>query len=192
VCNEPEEPNRDLSLELADRAVALDPNDAGGRWVRGLVLGYERRWSESDQEFSAALELDPNQADARAIRADLATLKGDPKTAIEHVERALRLNLHPAGWYYWELGLAQYAARQYDAAIKTLRKEATYRTGSRRVLAASLAQLGLTEEARREAELFMASNPFFSIGRWVKTQPFHDEATRVHIVEGYRKAGLPD
>ncbi len=63
---------------------------------------------------------------------------------------------------------------------------------SRRFLAASLAQLGRMEEARREAEYFMISNPHFTISFWAKTQPGRDQAMLAHFVEGYRKAGLPE
>jgi hypothetical protein len=85
---------------------------------------------------------------------------------------------------YWELGLAYYAARQYESAIKTLRNDATYRTGSRRILAASLAQLGRESEARREGALHMASSRFFTISHWAATQPFRDETTLAHFVDG--------
>jgi hypothetical protein len=76
--------------------------------------------------------------------------------------------------------------------VTTLRHPATYRTVSRRLLAASLAQLGRTEEARQESALFMASNPQFTISTWAETQPFRDEGVRAHFVEGLRKAGLPE
>jgi TolB-like protein/class 3 adenylate cyclase len=188
----PMEPNRRQSIELAERAVALDPNDAGNRWVLGHVLAYEQRWPESDAEYAVALELDPSHADAWALRSEILTFKGQPTAAVEAVQRALRLNPHPAGWYYWALGSAQYGARQFEDAVETLRKEATYRTGSRRILAASLAQLGRMDEARQEAALFMASNPLFTISFWAAVQPFRDEEMRKHFVTGYRKAGLPD
>jgi tetratricopeptide (TPR) repeat protein len=189
---EPMEPNRSRSVALAERAVALDPNDAGCRWVLGHVLAFERRWPEPDAAFEAAFKLDANQADGWAMQGETATFHGRPEDGIEKVQRALRLNPHPPGWYHWELGYAQYAARRHEAAVETLRQPSTYRTGSRRILAASLAQLGRTEEARQEAELFMVSNPHFTIGYWAATQPFRDEAIREHFVEGYRKAGLPE
>ncbi|ANY81263.1 adenylate cyclase [Microvirga ossetica] len=188
---EPMEPNRPKSVELAERAVALDPNDAGNRWVLGHVLAFERRWPESDAAYEAAFALDANQADAWAMQGEMGTFHGRPTEGIERVKRALRLNPHPPGWYYWELGYAQYAARQHEAAVETLRQPSTYRTGSRRILAASLAQLGKIEEARQEAELFMVSNPHFTIGYWAATQPFRDDAIREHFVDGYRKADLP-
>jgi tetratricopeptide (TPR) repeat protein len=172
--------------------VTLDPNDAGNRWVLGIILGSERRWEESDAEFDACFKLDPNYADAWAMRSDLFTLKGQWEEAIEHVSKALRLNPHPPGWYYWMLGQAQYVQRDHESAARTLRRPETYRTTSRRTLAASLAQLGRLSEARQEAEMFMLSNPRFTIRQWAADQPFRSEAARQHFVDGYRKAGLPD
>lgn len=184
--------NRQEAVEFARKAVALDPNDAGCRWILGMMLAYERQWPESDAEFAAALALDPSHADAWAELSDLAVLSGKLADGLEHARRAFRLNPYPPSWYFLNLGQAQYALRQYDSAIETLRKEETYRTGSRRFLAASLAQTGRLEEARREAELFLVSNPHFTIGHWVSAHPFRDEAVAAHCVEGYRKAGLPD
>ena len=88
----------------ARRAVALDPGDAGNRWVLGIILGHEGRWADSDAEFEATFKLDPNHADAWAMRSDLLTMNGQSTEAIDHVRRALRLNPHPPGWYYWMLG----------------------------------------------------------------------------------------
>jgi tetratricopeptide (TPR) repeat protein len=130
--------NRRLSVEHAEKAVALDPNDAGNRWALGHLLAYEGRWAESEAELAAALELDPNHANAWATLSEITAFAGQPETALEQIERALRLDPHPAAWYYWELGLAQYAAGRYEAAVETLRKDATYRSGSRRILAAAL------------------------------------------------------
>lgn len=189
---EPEVPNRLAAVAMAEKAVKLDPNDAGCRFVLGHLLAYERRWPDSDAEFAAALEIDPNYADAWADLSDFSVLAGKPATAIEQVQKALRLNPHPPKWYYWDLGFAQYAARQYESAVATLRNEATYRTISRRLLAASLAQLGRTDEAHQEGALFMASNPHFTISQWAASQPFRDRATCDHFIDGYRKAGLPD
>ncbi|MCV9996802.1 adenylate/guanylate cyclase domain-containing protein [Pararhizobium sp. YC-54] len=188
----PIDPNRARALAEAQRAVALDPNDAGNRWVLGIILGHERRWAESDAEFDATVRLDPNYADAWAMRSDLVTLQGKPADALEYVRKALRLNPHPPGWYYWMLGQAQYALRDYESAVQSLRRPETYRNASRRFLAASLAQLGRLEEAHREAHMFMMSNPRFTIRHWSASQPFRDEDLRQHFIEGYRMAGLPE
>ena len=181
-----------MALATAERAVALDPNDAGNRWMLGYLMAVERRWHESDAQFAAALKLDPNNADALVIQSDLSVLSGRPMEAIDRMERALRLNPRPLWWYWWLLGQAQYAARQYDRAAKTLRREETYRTESRRTLAATLARLGRLDEAHQEAKLFMIGNPRFTIHHWIGTQPFRDDAMLQHFIEGYRQAGLPE
>ena len=119
-------------------------------------------------------------------------LCGRKSEAFTAIQRALRLNPHPPGWYYWFLGQTQYLDRQYDSAVQTLRREETYRSPSRRTLAASLAQLGRLDEARHEAAMFLANNPHFTIRNSVESQPFRDEATCQHFVDGYRKVGLPE
>jgi tetratricopeptide (TPR) repeat protein len=190
--NLPMDPFRRLSIESAKKAVALDPEDSGTHWVLAFVLLYERLWEESAKEFEIALRINPNDPDAWTNLADLRVMEGRGAEAVACVEKALRLNPHVPGRHYWDLGQAQYAAGEYEAAVKTLRNEATYRTGSRRFLAAALAQLGRLEEAREEAKLYLTHTPHFRIGYWVQTQPFRDLATRDRFVEGYRQAGLPE
>ncbi|WP_454849957.1 winged helix-turn-helix domain-containing tetratricopeptide repeat protein [Rhizobium binxianense] len=188
----PTEATRGTALELARRAVAIDPNDAGCRWVLAYLLAYDRRFAEADAEFARAIEFDPNEADAWAALSDIAVLAGRVEEGLDHSRKAFRLNPFPASWYYLTLGQAQYAAGDYEAAVETLRREETYRTSSRRFLAASLAQLGRLDEARAEAELFLVGNPHFTTRHWAATEPFRDAATLAHFVDGYRKAGLPE
>ncbi|MBY3118566.1 MULTISPECIES: adenylate/guanylate cyclase domain-containing protein [Rhizobium] len=189
---EPEDPNRLMAVTFAQKAVDLDPNDAGCRYVLGTILAYERRWEESEAAFAKALELDPNHADTWAAMSDMSVLDGRVADGLAQIEKALRLNPHPTCWYLCHLGQAQYAARDYEAAAATLRREDTYRTNSRKFLAATLAQLGRLEEARREAELFLIAHPHFTIGHWLSSQPLRDASVRDHFVDGFRKAGLPE
>ena len=51
---------------------------------------------------------------------------------------------------------------------------------------------GKTEEAKREAALFMVNSPRFTISQWASNQPSRDEAALRHLADGYRKAGLPE
>jgi TolB-like protein/Tfp pilus assembly protein PilF len=189
---EPEDPHRRLALETAQRAVALDPYDPWAHMALAFVLEYEHQYEESVAQREAALRLDPNHADTFAIQTDLLVMEGKPLEAIESIARALRLNPHPPAWYYWLQGEAEYAARQYEKAIATLRRESTYGTPSRSILAAALAQLGRIEEARVEGRLFMADYPSFRIESFLDTQPFRNKADREHFADGYRKAALPE
>jgi TolB-like protein len=147
---QPMVPHRQLALDTAEKAVVLDPNDACCRWILANILACERRWEDSDRELSIALNLDPNHADAWALLSDLSVLSGRIDEGLNQILKAFRFNPYPPNWYFLLLGQAQYAAREYALAIETLRREETYRTSSRRFLAANLAQLGQLDEARRE------------------------------------------
>jgi tetratricopeptide (TPR) repeat protein len=185
------EHHQSLALAAARRAVSLDPENAVGHAILGDILIYSGKPEEGAVELAAALRINPNHADAWAFLGQLSAFEGRAAEGIEHLRNALRLNPHPPGWYYWLLGLAQYAAHQYADAVETLRHQATHELGSRRILAASLAQLGRTQEAKEEAERFLASNPQFSIMYWAGTQPFRHETDRQHFIDGYMRAGLP-
>jgi tetratricopeptide (TPR) repeat protein len=185
------ERHRPLALAAAQRAVSLDPENAVALAILGDVLIYEGKPDEGAVKLAAALRINPNYADAWAFLGQLKAFEGRADEGIEHLRNALRLNPHPPGWYYWLLGLAQYAARQYVDAVETLRHQATHRLGSQRILAASLARLDRVNEARAEAEQFLAANPEFSIKYWAGTQPFRHETDRQHFIDGYLSAGLP-
>jgi TolB-like protein/Tfp pilus assembly protein PilF len=185
------EPGRSLALAAAQRAVSLDPENASAHAILGYVLLFGGKPDAGAAELATALGINPNHADAWAFLGELKAFEGNAVEGIEHFRKAFRLNPYPPGWYYWLLGLVEYAAGQYETAVETLRHESTHRLGSQRILAASLAQLGRMEEAKAEAAQFLAAHPHFSIQHWGNTQPFQREADRQHFIDGYLKAGLP-
>jgi TolB-like protein/Tfp pilus assembly protein PilF len=185
------EANRVLGLACARKAVSLDPNDPSAHRALGYVRLYAGELEEAEAEWQTALRIKPNHADILANMADLRILQGRPGDAVAWVEKALRLNPYPAGWYYWTLGFAYYAAGRYAEAADALRKEEVGRLPAKRILAASLAQLGRMDEACEEARRFLEINPGFLAYRWAATQPFNRHEDRQHFVDGYLKAGLP-
>jgi TolB-like protein/Tfp pilus assembly protein PilF len=185
------EPHRTSARAAAQRAVALDPTNASAHAILGQVMAFTGEPDAGIAELLSALQINPNHADAWAFLGEIRIYRGSVSESLDNLQKALRLNPHPPGWYYWFLGIAEYAARQYDEAVRTLRHESTHRSASQRILAASLAQLGRTEEAKLEAAQFLAAHPYFSAQHWVNMQPFRHEADRQHFIDGYLKAGLP-
>ena len=181
----------DACYEAATKAVELDPGEPLSHLVLGIAHFYRRDRASALKEYQTALELQPDQPDVLVYFAELLVCDGRPLDAIDWLRKAMRLNPHHPPIYTWWLGFAQYAARQYEETIVTLRQMP--RLGeARRILAASLAQLGRTEEARAEAQEFLKVDPDFSARYWVSTQPFQYEADQQHFIEGYVKAGLPE
>jgi TolB-like protein/class 3 adenylate cyclase/Tfp pilus assembly protein PilF len=178
------------ALDLAYKAVTLDPKDADARYALGRILLFGNKHDQAIAQFEEGFKANPNHADLLIGFADAYTLIGQPEEAIKRAKEAMRLNPYYTGWYSWVLGFAQYVARDYEGAIETLRKMSPMGE-ARRIVAGCLAYLGRMDEARSEAELFLKDNPSFSASYWGSTQAFRNDEDRQHAVQGYIKAGLP-
>jgi len=178
------------ALDLAYKAVALDPRDGWTRGALGTILLYSRKYDEAAAQFEEGLKANPNDADLMAFSSEFYIDVGRPEEANKRIKEAMRLNPYYPNWYLWYLGEAQYVAHDYKGAVETLRKMSPM--GEARVLlAASLAQLGRMEEARAEAEKYLKDNPTFSASYYASTTPFLHDKDRQHYEEGFIKAGLP-
>lgn len=188
----PQSPNRELSLASAEAALQANPGDSNAHWVMGYVLLNERRWDEAHEHYAQAIRLNPNNSEALAPYANFCIYIGDPKLAVELARKAVRVNPHAPWWCNWALGFALVANGDYGEATQVLRQRNTYRTVARRVLAVALALAGETEEAAREARLFLSMFPEWRISVWIESQPFRHEKDREFWIDAYRRAGFPE
>jgi adenylate cyclase len=59
-------------------------------------------------------------------------------------------------------------------------------------LASAYAQAGQLGEARKEAAEVLRINPGFTIEGWKRILPYSDPKDAEHLIDGLRKAGLPE
>ena len=182
----------DAAFVSAQRAVDMDPNDSGAHTTMGYVLTNKREWDAAKRSYDRALQLSPNDADTIAEFAYFEMVTGSPRECIADMMRAIRLNPFPPSWYFWVLGDAHFDLGQFGQAVETLRHHETYRTTSRKSLAAALAMLGRIDEAKEEANGFMADNPGFSISYWRSQTPTKNQSEVQALADAYRLAGLPE
>ena len=188
-----QEDSRDRVAELAPKAVALDPNNADAHVILGYVLIFNGQGDLAGgrAHYERALQLNPNHADAWLFLADLEVFEGRAETAVVTAGKASQLNPYPPPYYEWLLSWVLYAARRYEDVVEMFQKNSAGTIGSKRHLAASLAQLGRVDEARVITQQFMESVPQFTIKSWIATLPFRNPDDKQHLVEGYLKAGFP-
>ena len=199
----------DLAVEYARKAVTLDDAESRAHWVLAYVLAFHQDYEKARFHQKRALALNPNDADILAKMGFVLPILGEHQEAIEIIRRAMRLNPHFPAWYNTFLGIALFAARQYDDAVAALNDAANAYPEDKAWMAAALAQQGNFVEAKRLVETFVKSagaKPWWShvpdtaesvendptglLTYMVYMNPYKDHADREHLLDSLRSAGL--
>ncbi len=200
------DPRADLKRadELASRAIAVDANNQLGHVAKGNVLRVERRFEDAIAEFERALALDPDVAEAYGgVGATYGDI-GQYEKAIEFFDKAIRLSPQQtqelAIWCHGK-GVAYFGLQQYDQAIEWARRSIAINpnfASALGILAASLGLTGHEAEARNAEQRRAALSKIKNIAVLNKAfapPPSADPRTRAtfdRIIEGLRKAGMPE
>ncbi len=94
--------------------------------------------------------------------------------------------------FYSSMCAANYLAFRYDEAVQWGRNATMERPGQIsgwRILSASLAQAGRTEEAKEAMATLRKLQPNLSIA-WIEQHVPYTKRAMPHFIEGMRKAGL--
>ena len=178
--------------QAARRALAIDDPGANARahGILGNIHTFTGNYELALAEADRALELNPSDAVARALRGGILLWLGKLDEAIAASEAARRYDPRLAPEAMFTLALAYYLAGRYrDAAQTATAVEPRARTVFlEAVLAAAHAQLGEDEAARRVAAEVRRLSPFFDVERF--GQRLMNSAHREKAQEGLRKAGL--
>ena len=181
------------SESLAKRALALDDPGAHARAHASLAAAYalSQRLDEALRAADRALELNPSDYLSYDTRGAVLLWLGKIEEAIAAKETALRFNPRPEPGSAVGFALAYYIAERHREALAladAVLARAPENVFLHAVRAASLAQLGEMEDARRAAERVRALSPFFQVE--VFGSRFINPAHRTKIQAGLRKAGL--
>jgi AraC-like DNA-binding protein len=172
-------PDRDraLSLQLADEAYQLAPNDALTLTLSSGALVLARRLDEADRRLERALALDPWLAYAWVRRGWMSAYLGDSETAIRELSTALHLMpFEPLRHIsFIGMGCAHFAAGRYDRAARWVQSGVKTSRGSfwaQRVAVAALAMTGARSEARRMGRQLMRKDPDLTVAEARQAWPF--------------------
>jgi tetratricopeptide (TPR) repeat protein len=191
------------ALEYAKRAVVLDDTDNSARWILGMIHNSRREYEEARFHIERALENNPNDTEARGVYAIFLNSIGQPEAALEQFELIRRLNPFELSWFPLIKGWVYFNARRYEDAIASLKQLPQPVNDARAVLAASYAYAGRLSEAKamldeflRVAEHDMAAFPGRRLKDWDRfcrgVAWYKREGDHQHLMDGLRKAGLPD
>ena len=189
--------NRDKALQVARRAVELDPDDAAAHCAMGKARIVRREHALAVPDLQLAIDLNPSSAWAHYGLGAAAVFSGHAGEAIGHLERAIRLSPRDQhmGSFMVRLAEAYLVKRDYPGAVQWARKalqQQGFQWSRYAALLAGLGFLGEREEARRVLDECLARRPDFSVSMVRDGHLYADAAALDHYLEGLRHARVPE
>ena len=189
--------NLERARESANRAIALDRQDAFAHLMLGRVLTSLGDVKAALAECGLAVELNPNLASARfglGYAQALAAGRGDE--ALTSVDHAIRLSPYdPLMHAYLSLrsGILILLGRFAEAidVARDAQRQPNCTAWAHLHEASGLANLGREQDARVAMERARALQPDVSL-RWVRALLPAEPGVADAYFEGMRRAGLPD
>jgi len=183
-----------LAAELAHRAAELDDNDPWAHLALGYLAFTDRHTDDAVREFQRALDLNPNFAAAYGYLGWAVVFDGRYEEATEYFQQAFRMSPHDPliAFFYSGMCAAHYFARRFDEGVEWGRKAIQQRPGfiaGHRILCASLAQAGRTEELCAATARLRELQPTISIA-WLEEHVPYTPRAIAHFLDGMRKAGV--
>ncbi|WP_114948325.1 adenylate/guanylate cyclase domain-containing protein [Microvirga calopogonii] len=191
----PESDKRD-ALEKAQLAAGLASDDPFVLTVLGAAHTITREFQAALYLLDKALTLDPNSAWAWNRSGWLHTFRDDPRTGIDHFERAIRLSPFDPMVFnsYAGIGDAHFVAGRYPEAVTWLEKARLAHPRAawiNRFLAASYALSGRQQEAEVCVQRLLTTYPGLTVTAVKAAPPFSPEVID-RLCEGLKQAGLPE
>ena len=142
-----------------------------------------------------AEDLNPDDADAKAVYSGTLACVGRGADALERIETALRLSPFPPSWYMIRLAVAYLSLGRFEEAIAAYLvclRDITNWGSAHLGLTLAYMELGREEEGRAQARQLLRILPNFSSSLHPRVTSFADPATRERYTALLVKAGLPE
>ncbi|MBC8038480.1 MAG: hypothetical protein H7X89_14805, partial [Rhizobiales bacterium] len=178
------------ALVSAERALALDPNEAMAHHATGTALNYMAKSDRSEFHLRRAAELNPLEVNVSADYANLLLHTGRNAEALAMIDEVLRRDTYPPPWIRYMHGKILFFNKLFDEAIRALDNGSIYNYRALALLAAAHAVTGNLDEAHRHVGLMKTANPHVSLEVFAVTMPFADPAAMGFFHDALRKAGF--
>ncbi len=197
-----DDPAGDLARaeKVANSALALQPDDASAHMAMAQVFFDKQQWRAAISQAEAALADDPNYADAHANLGFWNVFLGHSEDSFAGLETALRLSPRDPNVSWWQFYMchAHTHLAQWEQAIEWCGKSIA--SGNQSMypfidLTAAYAWTGHDKEAKETVAQLRKLYPDFTVQTWAGIHWTDDptfNAQYQRIVEGLRKAGLPE
>ncbi len=181
--------------KAARHAMQLDERYPYALWALALTCLWAHRYDEALSAAKKMVGFNPNFAEGHTTLGFILHYIGQSEEALKcHGQAAALDPVFPPIWLHFQ-AQAAYQLERYSEAVGLLKRRIVRNPetdASRVLLAASYGQMGLIEEAREAWRDALRVNPAYSLEHRRKVLPYKNSEDFERVVEGLRKAGLPE
>ena len=180
----------------AKLAIEAEDADEYSHWAMECAHLMRKEHARAMASLRRAIEINPHCSLAHGSIGTVLAWAGESDSAIKSNELALRMNSDDPSNFFRHLGLAlaHYLASRYDQGLRhatsVLQARPQWWLGPL-FSAASAAQIDRAEDARQMLEELDRLRPGVTC-RSLSILPFASVRDREHLLDGLRKAGLPE
>ncbi len=164
--------------------------------LAAIGFAFGRDFDRAEDLLRRGVVLAPYDPSVLLSVGAVAYWVGDHDRAVEHLTKAWQLALHEPWRYHiaTNLTFAHYLAGRYEAAAAWAERglEAADYLQIRAIAAATYAQLGRIDEAKRHLAHVTKDKPNQTASEYLKTNTFKRQEDLDHWKDGLVKAGLPE
>ena len=191
------EDDREEAEKAALRAIELDPDEAEAHLALGIVHFTNREMDHAIPEVETAISLNPSYAQAFHLLGTLLTHTGRAEESLPHLFTAIRLSPKDGevATFHARIALVNLYLRRHEEAVEWARKAVRLpgiQWPAHCYLVASLAHLDRMDEAGKALEGLLAFRPGITAGFIEKNYATVSRDDLDHLLDGLRKAGLPE
>jgi TolB-like protein len=177
---------------LARTAMSLDDSDAWSHRAIGVTYLLSREFDLAGLHLGRAAELNPVDVRMTSMRALWLAYSGRVDDALRSLDADLRRDPFPPKWFWAIRGVALFQCRRYEEAIQAFNGVTNIRLWHYLYLASAHAHLGLMDRARAFVGELLRIRSDFRLEQVGVIEMFKAPADLIPLVEGLRKAGLPE
>jgi TolB-like protein/tetratricopeptide (TPR) repeat protein len=195
---------QNYAMAITNLEKALESPTALAYSISAEILVQQGNYREALSEINRALALNQNDPDVHISKARLLNAIGRAEDAENGVRTAMRLNPHYEAEYLRTLGRSLFHQQRYQEAADALERVVNWQRDvidDFATLASAYGHLGQVEDAhsaikgynRLAAKIDYTPINVQEIGFWWYGDIFdYDHAYRIRLLEGLRKAGVPE
>ncbi len=184
--------------QLADAAVAMDPNDARALTLAGHVRGFlMKRASEATVLHERAISLNPNLAIAWCFSGFALSYLGDHEAALQRMRQAISLSPSDPHLFFFQAAMIMphlLRGEFHEAAAvgrQAIELNSWFSSSFKGHLAA-LGHLGCAAEAAAVMSRLLKLEAGFTVRDAIRRSPMSLPEDVDRYAEGLRRAGLPE